>query len=496
MHRTNINSADLLVAHARRQPDRVAIIAGDRKLSFSEFVSLSARSARQFASSGVMAGQHVGLALRDGVEFMASLFGLWMLDVVVVPLDFRLKPAERRLRAEEFDLNFIVEDRKIEYPETRPILVDDAWLDARLLQSDAPLSSGAAEAPATITLTSGTTGTPIGFVMQHHQLIARVAKDASGYFHPSRGVPNPADGCMIITMPLSTAGARNVALAYLLNGGGVKIAPPLTSAKELAAMCASDEVDALYCVPTMLRDLLDLAGNGPSPFLPGLKVIRSGGAPISVEEKLKVTKQLSPNYMEVYATAMTGVVSALIGEDIQHHGASVGRITTQMLVEIVDQNATAVPAGVVGELRVRGPSVIDHVYGGKDRLQGDRVRDGWVYTGDVGRIDEEQILTLVGRTGEMIIRGGSNVFPQEIEEVIKSLSGVTDVAVIGYPDDRAGEEIAAFVVAKPNVDESALRAHCIANLPSDKRPKRFMLIDALPVNVGGKVEKTTLANWL
>lgn len=176
-----------------------------------------------------------------------------------------------------------------------------------------------------------------------------------------------------------------------------------------------------------------------------------------------------------------------MGADLQARPDTDGRILPMVRAEVVDEQDRIVPAGEVGAMRIRSHGMADRLYDDKARDSGDKIRDGWAYTGDLARISADGFLSVVGRTTDMIIRGGANVYPAEIEAALVKHPHIKEAAVTGYSNLELGEEIAAFVVTSAPLSEADIASHCRVTLPPDKRPRKFVFLQSLPRNANGKV---------
>ncbi|WP_187970597.1 class I adenylate-forming enzyme family protein [Aquibium microcysteis] len=492
-HQPSANLTDAILALANREADRPAVVQGSRSLSFSDLMAQSAKLARALRSRGVGAGGQVGIALRDGIDNTTALFALWMLDAVALPIDFRARAEERGRLAEEFDLAFIIEDRDLgagAYP-TIVWNADFAELVARQ-PGTPPIEHRSGAHPATISLTSGTTGRPAGVVLGHAELFERCR---SGLML-RRPQGASLGGRFLNAYPLSFSASRHHTLRQLLQGATVLFHPPTFGAHELAERVRRENVTFLFAVPATVSAMLDAVGEGDRPFLPTLETLYCGGSGMSAADKIRAYRRLTPGFLHCFSASLSGTVSILEGEDLLARPDTEGRILPSVSVEIVDDADRPVPTGEVGILRVRSVGMASQLYRGRDRVAGDRIRDDWAYTGDLARLSADGFLTVVGRTSDLIIRGGANVHPGEVEAAIARRAGVRDVAVVGYPDPVLGEEIAAFVVTDGSIGEPELAAHCRIELQPDKRPRRFVLVDALPRNANGKVLRTDLRTRL
>jgi acyl-CoA synthetase (AMP-forming)/AMP-acid ligase II len=196
---------------------------------------------------------------------------------------------------------------------------------------------------------------------------------------------------------------------------------------------------------------------------------------------------------------MAGMITVLESDEIDAHANSVGRALPHVRIEIVDDQDQPLPTGELGSIRVRTPAVAEPLSLGNgegERRTSDLIIDGWVYPGDVGALDERGFLTIVGRTSDLIIRGGVNVYPSEVEGVLAEHAAVAEAAVVGWPDPIIGEEVAAFVVLRSSAEPRELLAYCRSRLQPDKQPREIFVIDAMPRNANGKLMKSVLIGRL
>jgi long-chain acyl-CoA synthetase len=482
-----LNLADVFVGLSRRWPDRQAAVSPRLSLSYGELVARAARSARELKRQGVRPEAKVGIALRDGAEAIASMIALWVLRATAVPIDFRANAEERSLLAQEFGLAATIEDRPMTAAGRSSIIADAGWSDtiarhsADLFWDDEP-----SPAPALISVTSGTTGRPVGLALDHERVLLRSLSDCSQRF-----------GTLLLNpLSVSFSASRTHTFAALMHGAGVFFQPAIFSADELVETVLSRKATSLCAVPTIVRNLLGLAGSRTTPLFTALESFLCLGAPMRPEEKLQAKELLSSNFVPEYGASIAGRISSLSGQDLESRPDSVGRVLPQVCLQIVDEDDNAITTpGTPGSIRLRAPGMAQSVEGAT-RESGDRLKGGWAYPGDVGALDDQGFLTLVGRSSDLIIRGGINVHPSEIEAALAECPGIRDVAAVGFPSAREGEEIAVFVVSGAELSESALMGYCRARLSPDKRPRRFVFLSELPRNANGKILRGELRKLL
>lgn len=480
----DFNIANMFIAAAQRWRDAVAIESPESALSHGRFIQLVMQMARHLRAQGVEASDHVGIALAGGPASVTAMVAIWVLGAVAVPLDFRSRTHERQRQAKALSMKFVLESRDLgDGGAYTGIAVRDDWVDVLAGYSSELMLPPPANHPAILSLTSGTSGAQQAMRLEHQTWYCRYTLHLlEPFYHPGVRFYNP--------IPMSFAASRNQSLARLLSGGTVIFSPPLYSADEIAEGIGATSANLTALVPTVLRELLELAKNEKRILFPNLDWLHCGGASISGEEKRLVRKNLCSNFLVRYGTSGTGNVSTQTGEEFDLFPESVGRPNDVVLVQIVDEENRPLPPGAVGTIRVRSPGNVTEILGskaGRDGSAGDRIWDGWVYPGDIGSLNEQGYLTLHGRRSNMIIRGGANVYPAELEALLNAHPAVRDSAVVGQPSRSLGEEIVAFVVTDGSVTREELMAFCRSQFSPDKRPRDLFITDRLPRNANGKI---------
>ena len=482
-----LNLADVFVGLCNRWPSRPAVASPRLALTYRELVARASQSARELKQRGIRADMKVGIVLRDGAEAIVSMIALWMLRATAVPIDFRANAEERSLLAQEFGLAATIEDRPMTLAGRSSIIADAGWSEAIGRHSaDTYWEQGMSQAPALISVTSGTTGRPVGIVMDHERVLLRSLCDCPQRF-----------GTLLLNpLSVSFSASRTHTFGALIQGAGVFFQPAIFAADELVETVLSRGATSLCAVPTIVRNLFALADSRATPLFEGLEAFLCLGAPMRPEEKLRAKALLSANFIQEYGASIAGRISSLGGRDLEARPDSVGRVLPQVCLQVVDDNDQPIKApGEPGTIRLRAPGMAQSIEGAS-RESGDKLKDGWAYPGDVGALDEQGFLTLVGRTSDLIIRGGINVHPAEIESVLAEHPAVRDVAVAGFASSREGEEIAAFVVPAGEFSEADLVSYARARLSPDKRPRRFVPVRELPRNANGKILRGELRKLL
>ncbi|MFI0739814.1 class I adenylate-forming enzyme family protein [Streptomyces sp. NPDC021100] len=498
-----VNVAHLLYRAAAGQPDAPAVCEGADVLR--DYRGLAGRAAAigeaLLREYGLRAGDRVALAMRNTPRYPEVLFGVWWAGLVAVPMNARLHPREFAQLVEDCGARVCVATGELLDPLGEQGLGPAALVAVDELSSTAgrpgPPADVADDAPAWLFYTSGTTGRPKGATLTHGNL--RAATD-SALADIGAGV----EASMLHIAPMSHAGglfglahvAR--ARAQVFPRGGAVTADTLSE-----ALRAFGPV-TFFAVPTILRRLLDPALL-PDDLVPRVHRILYGGAPMYREDLERVVARFGAGRLwQGYGQGESpGTITHLRPED--HAGdapealgrrlASVGRARTGVEVRVADPDGREVPAGTTGEVLVRGATVMSG-YWNAPEATARTLRGGWLHTGDLGRLDADGFLTLVDRAKDLVISGGSNIYPREVEEVLLRHPAVAEAAVVGAPDPEWGELPVAFVVradggATAGLD-AALEAHCLGRMARYKRPRRFLFVAALPKNSYGKVLKTEL----
>jgi acyl-CoA synthetase (AMP-forming)/AMP-acid ligase II len=468
----------VLRLHARNRPGKTAIIEDGRPLDYARLDRMVDGAAHRLAAEGIARGMLVGVGLRDHAEHLVALYALSRLGAVILPMDCRWALAEKAAMADHFHPERVLVEADDEPEATRRwTALKRGWIR----ESDQPYPDAGitGEAPLVLSLSSGTTGIPKGPLATHQQFEKRFMA-----YWINLGL-NAQDIYVSVT-PLYFGGGRAFCMAMLFAGATVSILSPRTRMAELVAHVRDVGGTATFLVPTMTRRLLE--EQPPGLAFPTLRVLISSGSALHPAERMAIRDRLTPNLFELYSSTEGGAVSVLTPADCDRHPESVGRPAFRVEVEIVSEDHAPLPPDSIGRLRYRSPASA-RAYHGADG--GDAFRDGWFYPGDMARLDAEGFLYLHGRAKDIIIRGGVNIHPQDIERVVAAMPGVRDVAVAGAPCRELGEEVAAFIVAD-GVTAEAVAAHCRARLAPYKVPSIIRFLPELPRNNGGKVVKATL----
>ena len=481
-----LNLCEALDLHEKTRPLHPALICKDAVLDHATLAQQVRCYAAALAHNGVRQGDLIGVALKDSIDHVIMLFAIMRLGAVIVPLDWRWTDAEMLNVIQHFDIRTILlDDNTRQLPQATNCYIDSDWRScAQELKISAPLVR-AVDLAMVLSLSSGTTGRPTGPLLTHAQFDARLQNQLATLSF------NQHDRYLLAT-PLYFGGGRAFTLAHILFGATVIMMPPPYSAQELVTEAEKQQANSLFLVPTLIRRLLTL-DEKTLTRLSSLRLLVSSGAPLYAHERLAVRERITTGLYEYYASTEGGGISVLSPADQQRRPDSVGRAAYRVDVEIVDDANQPLPVNCVGRIRYRGPGVAHAFYRDAEATT-TNFYQSWFYPGDLGKLDDEGFLYLHGRSKDMIIRGGVNIYPVEIERLLGSIAGIADVAVFSLPDTEFGEQVVAAIVTYPDMalDTQSLYAICQQRLASYKIPSKIIIVDELPKNSAGKILKSEL----
>lgn len=498
---------------AARYPDAVAVTFGARRITYAALEERACRLANGLAARGVGRGDRVAALLHNCTPFVEALFATAKLGAVFVPVNFRLVAREigalldacgpKVLFAGEGFADLLaaleahpslprhrigIDDRLPIEPNPDPAHPYEAWL--ALQPEDEPGAVVPPDAVQMLMHSSGTTGLPKGIIYTHATTLASSMAKIIDLGLASTDV-------VVVFGPLFHAGPLlDLALPLLLRGGRLALGPSRQfDPARLLSTIAAERGTMVQIYPTMLRRVLNELHDLSAYDLTSLRMITTGGetAPLAVIRG--VHERFSHvAFVNTYGTTEVGPITTLLppADSLRKIG-SVGKAAFGVDVRIADANGRPLPPGKVGEILVRGPFVSPG-YWNRPELTAETSRSGWWHTGDLAWRDDEGYIYISGRSKDMIKSGAENIFPIEIEQVIAALPDVVEVGVIGVPDERWGETVAAFVVRAPGatLDAGAVIAHCRDHLASYKKPRYVLFVESLPRNTTNKVDKNAL----
>jgi acyl-coenzyme A synthetase/AMP-(fatty) acid ligase len=479
----NKNIALALEENARRRSSHPAIIEGTKTITYQELEPLVRRIAGHLSDQGVRQGSIVGVCLPDCADHLMILYAVARIGAVILPLDWRWTEPEKTRVIDFFKVSLVIGLPDAELPGFSYAAVDEAWHQAVSKRAADSVCTDGGDQPVVLSLSSGSTGQPKGPMLTHAQFTARFVMQwvTLGF--------NQHDRYLSAT-PIYFGGGRSFTMGCLFSGSTVIMFPPPYEPEDLVAAVVKYEATTLLLVPTLLRRLLALP-RGNRPLLVGLNRLLSTGAILHPDERATVMSNLNPNFINYYGSTEGGGTSVLLPKHSGDAASSVGEPIYQTEIQIVDEKDQELPAGEPGLIRYQSPGVSDNFYNDPG-ASAEAFRDGWFYPGDIGRIDEEGLLYLVGRAKDVIIRAGVNIYPAEIEQVLLNHPAIDDAVAVAWPHPERGEDVAVFAVTNEAVEEETLRDYCRENIAAYKVPKGIFFTEEMPKTALGKIIKADL----
>lgn len=488
---------DWLARRADTSPQRLALIAPGGRWTFSQLDRDVAAAARWLVRQGVAPGDRVAVLLANGAPFVRLAHGIGRAGAVMVPLNTRLTPRELAWQLQDVEANVLLYDARHEgrAAALRDALPELACVPAEAMDEAMEEEAAAADERAeprlidlaathTIIYTSGTTGHSKGACLTYgNHWWSAVASALNLGLHP--------DDRWLACLPLFHVSGLSILMRSVIYGITAVVHDGFDPERVNRAI-EEDGVTIVSVVATMLQRMLDAWGERPYP--PHLRCILVGGGPVPRPLLERCARWNIPVVQTYGLTETASQAVTLAPQDALRKLGSAGKPLLPNELRIIDgQTGRTLPPGEVGEIALRGPTVTPG-YVNNPTATAQAIRDGWLHTGDLGYVDDEGYLYVVDRRDDLIITGGENVYPAEVEAALISHPGVAEAGVTGLPDAHWGQSVAAAVVLRPgsHVTEDDLQAFCAQRLAGYKVPRRFIFVDALPRNAAGKLLRRSL----
>ena len=486
------NLATFLTETASRHGDRTAMKLDDVEVPYSGLDAASARVAGLLAERGVGPGDRVGLMLPNVPYFPMTYYGILRLGGVVVPMNPLLKGREVAFFLENPEAKVLfawhdfaeAAEAGAEQTGADLILVKPGEIEQLVADADPrdEVVERDGDDTAVILYTSGTTGKPKGAELTHANLGINV-KVASSLFEYSE------DDVILGCLPLFHSFGQTCALNCAVRvGASLTMLPRFEPAKALEII-QRDKITVFQGVPTMYNAML-ACENRENYDTSSLRVCMSGGSAMPVETMRGFEEAFGCKVLEGYGLSETSPVASFNHPDRERKTGSIGTPIEGVEMKAVDEDGNEVAQGEVGEIAIKGHNVMKGYWDREEATQ-ESIKDGWFYTGDMAKIDDEGYFFIVDRKKELIIRGGYNVYPREVEEVLYEHPSVLEAAVIGVEDENMGEEVGAAVVLKDgeDVSEEDIKGYVKEEVANYKYPRKVWFVDELPKGPTGKILK-------
>ncbi len=520
---TTLNLASIISHHARLTPDHEAIVWETIRLTYGELDNLSNRVANALVEMGIGYGDKVALSCPNLPFFPIVYYGIMKVGAAVVPLNVLFKPREIAYHLEDSDAKavFVFEGTdelplaqtvkegfdRVPSCEHLIVMTKDMFADSPL-PGHKTLTKISFDKPETfdmyptrpddtcaILYTSGTTGQPKGAELTHLNLMSNVTTTWLTHL-PALDFTDLQQKTCLITLPLFHTTGQTVQMNTNLYGGNRVVLLPRFDAKAALDAMVAEKVNFWVGVPTMYWALLkyaDETGYDISHIADNMKVCTSGGAPMPVEVMREFQERFNVRVMEGYGLSETSPLATFNHMERPSKPGTVGQPIFGVDVRCFDDDDNEVSRGARGEVVIRGSNVMKGYYK-RPEATAEAFRNGWFHTGDIGIMDEDGYLAIVDRKKDMILRGGYNIYPRELEEVIITHPSVSLCAVIGVPCERLGEEVKAFVVLKhgQEMSEDDFIDWCRGQFAANKYPRHVEFRSDLPIGGTGKIFKRAL----
>jgi fatty-acyl-CoA synthase len=499
---------DLLRDAAAQVPDRIALIVPafaehtERRWTYRE-LEADARSTAQALLRHFAPGDRVATWVGGSAEVLRLHLGAALAGIVLITLNPANRAAELEYLLQQSAARGLFLDRSYRGSDNAavidavrprlPALQVVVYLDGWAAFVDGPepqaLPAVAADAPAMILFTSGTTGKPKGAVLLHRGLVNNARLSAAR-------LQLPAGAVWLNVLPLFHIGGSVTMTLGCLSNLGTQVLLPAFSAEGMLDALQRYRATVTMAVPTMLVAMLQSPGFAETD-LSALEVVVTGGTVVVPELVREVAAKFGAETMVLFGQTEAGGCMCLTrrGDDVERVTQSVGAALPLSRVKIAaPEDGRVLPVGEIGEICVQTRCAMREYFGMPDKTRETLDADGWLHTGDLGMMRDDGYVQVTGRLKDMIIRGGENIYPREIEDALAEHPAIAQAAIFGVPDTKWGEQVAAAVVLKPgaSADEAELDAFLTHRIARHKVPRSWRFVDALPVNASGKIQKFVL----
>lgn len=520
---TTLNIASMLDHHAKLSPQNEAVVWNETRMTYGELNAMANKVANALTDMGIGYGDKVALNCPNLPYFPIVYYGILKAGAIVVPTCVLFKPREiaYQLRNSDAKAIFVFEgteelptghSTKAAFDEVEScehlivlpinpagesIFPEHKTLGQLIHTQPAEFETypTVPDDTCAILYTSGTTGQPKGAELTHINLWSNMVTTYSIHL-PVLNFTEEAQKTVLITLPLFHTTGQTVQMNTNIYAGNRVVLLPRFEPRSTLDTMAKEKVNFWVGVPTMYWAILkyvEETGYDVTEIAKSMKVWNSGGAPMPIEVMKAFEQKFSVRILEGYGLSETSPLACFNHFQRPSKPGTVGQPIYGVEVKAFDENDNEVPSGTRGEIVIRGTNIMKGYYKNPEATT-EAFRNGWFHTGDIGIIDEDGFVSIVDRKKDMILRGGYNVYPRELEEVIMSHPAISLCAVLGVPDDKMGEEVKAFVVLNQGelLTEEEFIAWCKEQFAANKYPRYVEFRDSLPIGNTGKISKLQL----
>jgi len=495
----SLNLGTILQASAAERPDHPALIIGDQSFTYAQLDRGARGVAQALLDRGLEPGDHISIMIPNVPQFPVAYYGALYAGLAVVPLNVLLTAEEVSYHIDDSESKLLIGHPLFKDPAiggARAAGVDVIWADGDDGQSLMDLARGepidelhptSADATAVILYTSGTTGRAKGAELSHSNLFLNCAVVVP------KLVPLDRDEVALATLPLFHSFGQSVVLNATIAVGGTVVLLPRFTPEDVFKLIQAHKITLFAGVPTMYFGLLNHP-DGDSYDMSSLKYAMTGGAAMPVEVMNSFENRFPVKILEGYGLSETSPIASFNDLNRERHIGSIGYPVWGVEMAIFDESDQPVEDGERGEICIRGHNIMK-VYFLSDAATAETMKNGWFHSGDIGIKAADGSYSIVDRVKDMIIRGGFNVYPREVEEVLYAHPAIVEAAVIGIPDEQYGEEIKAVIVLDEGhtLDAAELIAYTKEHLAAYKYPRQVAFLDTLPKGPTGKILKRELS---
>ncbi len=480
----------LALKSAKAYPHKIAVKDKNVSHTYNELINRAYALSTYFHHVGLEKGDRIGILMSNRAEHIELDVAVSLAGLIKVPLNYRLHPLEHEYQIKDSGMSLLIGEEELikNLQLEMPTLFIGNEYESVVKQFHGKSFENVVDEDdlMAIMYTSGTTGNPKGVMLSHRNMVTGAQ---------SLAIACEVDFKDIIghVAPL-THGANFLShVAWLY--GLTQVVYDKFEPHQFIHHLEEDQVSVLFLVPTMVNLMVQHEQFDPNK-LKTVKSINMAGSPIAAAKLQEALDKIGTKFVETYGQVEAPMcISIMPRYDLPSHLDSCGRVGPFVDVKIIDDEGNEVPIGEIGEITAKGPLVMKG-YWNNENATNDTIQDGWLHTGDLGRLDENGFLYIVDRKKEVIISGGVNIYPREVEEVLNKHPYVKETCVIGVPDEKWGENVVAYVVpnGRGEVKDEELIDLCKNNLASFKKPKEIYIVESLPKSSYGKILKRELVN--